>query len=178
MADYPDWFLKLIRSITAKRPRTVAQHILEHGSVTTEELNKLYGYEHPPRAARDLRELGVPLETFRVKNTEGRTIAAYRFGDLSLVRPVTGRVTVPKAFKHQLAEYYGQKCSICNGVFALRELQVDHRIPYEVAGEIDVTERNLAAYMLVCGTCNRSKSWSCEHCKNWLEEKRREICLG
>jgi len=30
--------------------------------------------------------------------------------------------------------------------------------------------------MLLCGTCNRAKSWSCEHCPNWKEERNPEIC--
>ena len=32
--------------------------------------------------------------------------------------------------------------------------------------------------MLLCGECNRSKSWVCEHCANWLELKRPEICAS
>ena len=30
--------------------------------------------------------------------------------------------------------------------------------------------------MLLCGSANRAKSWSCEHCVNWLELKQPEIC--
>ena len=47
-------FVKKLRSITAKRPKTVIDHILEHGFVTTEDLSQLYGYDHAPRAARDV----------------------------------------------------------------------------------------------------------------------------
>lgn len=39
------------------------------------------GYEHAPRAARDVRELGIPLETYKIKDSTGKSIAAYRFGD-------------------------------------------------------------------------------------------------
>ena len=77
----PADFLKKLKSVTAKRPRTVIQHILKHGSITTEELSELYGYDHAPRAARDVRELGIPLVTFRVEGKSGRKIASYRFGD-------------------------------------------------------------------------------------------------
>jgi len=31
-------------------------------------------------------------------------------------------------------------------------------------------------FMLLCGSANRAKSWSCEHCVNWLELKKAEIC--
>ena len=38
---YPKEFLALCQSVTAKRPRTVITHILEHGQITTEELKNL-----------------------------------------------------------------------------------------------------------------------------------------
>lgn len=65
---------QLLDKISNKRARIVIEHILKHGLVTTEELEQQYGYKHPPRAARDVRESGIPLETFRVKNKEGRSI--------------------------------------------------------------------------------------------------------
>lgn len=66
MINYPKEFLDLLNSVTAKRPRTVIQHILESGFITSEELKNKYGYNHPPRAARDVREYGIPLVTYRV----------------------------------------------------------------------------------------------------------------
>jgi len=59
--DYPKEFLDLINGVEAKRPRTVIQHILKHGHITSQELKDLYGYNHPPRAVRDVREHGIPL---------------------------------------------------------------------------------------------------------------------
>ncbi|EDX75007.1 hypothetical protein MC7420_881 [Coleofasciculus chthonoplastes PCC 7420] len=79
----PDDFIKICQSVTAKRPRSVIDHIMQYGFVTTEELKETYGYNHPPRAARDVRELGIPLKTFRVTGSDGRKIAAYKFGDIS-----------------------------------------------------------------------------------------------
>ena len=35
--------------VLAKRAKTVIDHILKHGHITTEELKNLYGYDHPPR---------------------------------------------------------------------------------------------------------------------------------
>lgn len=86
LQQLPDDFLKLCRSITAKRPKTVIDHILQHGFISTEELKEVYGYSHPPRAARDVRENGIPLETFYITGSNGRKIAAYRFGDVSKAR--------------------------------------------------------------------------------------------
>jgi hypothetical protein len=169
---------KLLKRITNKRARIVIEHILENGFVTTEQLEKKYGYNHPPRAARDVRELGIPLETFRVKDTEGRSIAAYRFGDMSKIQQsrLGGRRTFPKQFRDELYTQNRGKCSICNGSFEQRYLQVDHRVPYEVAGDIQ-DDLNPKDFMLVCGSCNRAKSWSCEHCANWQSEKSSQVCL-
>jgi hypothetical protein len=62
----PPEFLKRLRAVKNKRPRTVIRHIIRRGYITTEELKAKYGYDHPPRAARDVRDEGIPLETFRV----------------------------------------------------------------------------------------------------------------
>lgn len=168
----------LLESVSSKRARIVIKHILEHGFVTTEELKKL-GYDHPPRAARDVREAGIPLETFRVQSSEGRSIAAYRFGDLSTVRAerIQGRKTFPKKLKRELYELSHGKCAICSGKFEARYLQIDHRVPYEVAGNLLGSEWNTDHYMLLCGSCNRAKSWSCEHCANWSRDKLVQVCL-
>lgn len=66
MLDLPQTFIDLCQSVTAKRPKTVINHILEYGFITTEELKVRYGYNHPPRAVRDVREHGIAIETFRV----------------------------------------------------------------------------------------------------------------
>jgi len=62
----PKQFVALCKKVTAKRPRTVIEHILEHGFITTEELKEKYGYNHPPRAARDVKESGIPIEMFHL----------------------------------------------------------------------------------------------------------------
>ena len=63
MTEYPQAFLDLLHSVTAKRPKTVIDHILAHGCITTQELQEVYGYDHPPRAIRDVREYGIPIVT-------------------------------------------------------------------------------------------------------------------
>lgn len=168
----PQAFLDKLNAVTNKRARIVIDHILQHGSISTQELKDLYGYNHPPRAAKDVRDEGIPLETFKIKGADGRSIAAYRFGDVSafIVGREGGRKPFSRALKHQLYQQGEGKCAICSGKFELRELQIDHRIPYEIGGDPDHGEENLAAFMLVCGSCNRAKSWSCEHCPNWVEK--------
>ena len=175
--ELPADFLALLASVTAKRPKTVIDHILKYGHVTTEELQNIYGYEHPPRAAQDVRDQGIPLETFKVTNAQRRSIAAYRFGDPSAVRGgvLAGRMVIPKEFKKALAELHGKRCGICLTNMESRYLQVDHRIPFQVGGD-DQGERRVGDYMLLCGSCNRAKSWSCEHCPNFLKIHDPEIC--
>lgn len=178
MSEYPKEFLDLLESVTAKRPRTVIKHILEHGFITSEELKDTYGYNHPPRAVRDVREYGIPLITYRVTGTNGRSIAAYKFGDPSDVKnslsKAAGRTVLSKALKQALIEKYGSKCFVYLETMDESVLQVDHRIPYEIGGEHD--EKDLDYYMLLSPSANRAKSWTCEHCENW-ERKDSSFCL-
>jgi hypothetical protein len=176
--DLPEEFLELCRSVKSKRPRTVIEHIIEHGFITTEELKEKYGYNHPPRAARDVREQGIPLETFRIIANDGRSIAAYKFADLSKTRAdkLSGRTVISKAFKQKLIEHYGSRCAIHSDILDERYLQIDHRVPFLVAGDVQPAERNVEDYMLLCGSANRAKSWSCEHCINGIDLKDETIC--
>lgn len=170
--ELPAEFIEFLRQVKGKRSKIVINHILEHGYVTTEDLDKIYGYKHPPRAVRDVREQGVPIETFQVENIDGQRIVAYRFGnpsDMSSAK-IGGRQNIPKQFKENLLQIRGNKCAICNTHYTARLLQIDHRIPYEIAGEIISSNRNPDDYMLLCGSCNRAKSWSCENCSNFKDQ--------
>ena len=173
----PKEFLELLNSVTAKRPKTVIDHILKHGQITTEELKDVYGYNHPPRAIRDVREQGIPLETFKVKGNDGRSIAAYRFGDPREVRntQLSGRTAFTNSLKKKMVEQYGSKCYISLIELPERDLQIDHRVPFEIAGEND-NSNNPNDYMLLSASCNRLKSWACENCPNW-RQKEIAVCL-
>jgi hypothetical protein len=179
MDKLPKAFIELCKSVTAKRPKTVIDHILEHGFITTEQLKDVYGYDHPPRAIRDVREHGIPLETYRVVGANGRKIGAYRFGDTKAKRlkRFSGRTGLSKKLKDALVEKYGCKCFIYLEEIPSSELQIDHRIPYEVAGD-DQDDLNLDDFMLLSGSANRAKSWSCEQCDNWNNAKDRKVCLS
>lgn len=168
--------LKKIINKLGKRARLVVELILKQGYVTTEDLQKR-GYEHPPRAVRDVRESGIPIETFYVTSPEtGRRIAAYKLGDLTLLRNKLGRKVIPKRIKIELYKNSGGRCFICYGRFAPQYLQVDHRIPYEITGGIENLKGDIKNYMLLCSSCNRAKSWTCEHCTNWLKDKSVDKC--
>jgi hypothetical protein len=155
-----------IAAVTAKRARTFLDHVLKHGKVTTDELKRVYGYSHPPRAARDVREEGIPLLTTSEPGPDGRAMAVYTIDEsVQFYSTKAGRRAFPKSLKDALLARDGERCALCGGRFPPGALQVDHRIPYEVGGDADTIDG--ADFMLVCGSCNRAKSWSCEHCPNW-----------
>lgn len=173
----PKWFTNKVKAVSAKRAKTVIDHILQHGHITTEELKNIYGYDHPPRAARDVREQGIPLDTFRIHDSQGKSIGAYRFGDPSKIRNgiLSGRKVFSKDFKMLLVDRTGCRCSVCFTSYQARYLQVDHKVPFEIRGEGE-KENTPEKFQLVCGSCNRAKSWSCEHCINWKEQRDVKIC--
>lgn len=176
MPEYSKEFLELLHSVTAKRPKTVIDHILQHGFITTEQLKDVYGYSHPPRAVRDVKEYGIPIETYRVTAADGRKIAAYKFGnsEQSRFNKISGRTGFSKAIKEQLIAKYGCKCFIYQETINERDLQIDHRVPFEIDGD---NETYVESFMLLSSSANRAKSWSCEHCENW-QQKDRQICLS
>lgn len=145
-----DNFYNRCLSITSKRPRTVIMHILKYGFITTEDLSDLYGYDHPPRAIRDVRENGIPLITSKVKSSKtGRFIGAYRFGDESdvIAGRIGGRKAFSKKFKDELIMHYGEMSTLNKEKIDARYLQIDHRIPYEISG--NTSDEDVRDYMLL-----------------------------
>ncbi|WOI85982.1 HNH endonuclease signature motif containing protein [Rhodococcus qingshengii] len=155
----------------SKRAAIVRDHILEHGSVTTQTLTVEYGYGHPPRARGDLQDAGVGVGS-RMINVDGKRMAEYYFTGAAN-KNAAGRVVIPKPFSDQLKEEFGFKCAICAGVFAGRELQADHRVPFMIGG--DKPSFEIEDFMPLCASDNRAKSWSCEHCVNW-DKRDVEMC--
>ena len=178
MADLSQEFLAALSKVTGKRSRAVIDHILQHGHVTTGELKDIYGYNHAARAPRDVREEGIPLETFFLKGADGRRMAAYKFADLSKIErhKLGGRQVFSKSLKKNLYSKQNGLCAICSQTYESLYLQVDHRVPYEVAGDDVAYQSNEPAFMLVCASCQRSKSWTCEHCENWKATKDPRAC--
>jgi hypothetical protein len=175
----PPEFLNLLEAVTGKRPRTVVEHILKYGYITTEDLREQYGYDDPRRAIQDARDQGIPIISYRVQSSTGKSIAAYKFnlGGGTNEGNIGGRQGFSKKFKNSLLEVYGNHCALCNGVFSPRELQIDHRVPYKIAQDSAPAVSGTIGYMLLCGSCNRKKSWACEHCPNWIVEDEK-ICLS
>lgn len=115
--NLPEDFKKVLDNVTNKRARFVIDTILEKGFCSTEDL-KNGGYEHAPRAARDVRELGIPLDTFKIKDSLGKNIAAYKFGDWETAKKtnqlakVSGRTQLTEKLKSALLKRYGSKCNL------------------------------------------------------------------
>lgn len=167
---YPPEFLQKLKQVKGKRAQTVIDLILKNGKVTTEDLEEA-GYQHAPRAVRDVRELGIPIITKRTKGKNGKNIAVYTFGNPNEVQDIiskkSGRTVQLDKIRHALVEKYGSRCAIYLEDMPEKELQVDHRIPFEIGGEQDLS--NLDAFMLLSPSANRKKSWACEHCLNWTK---------
>lgn len=167
--------LNKLLEILPKRPRTVLEKLLKNGSVSTYDLGQL-GYDQPPRAAQDLKEHGVKLTTTFGKHPKsGARMAIYSLADQKIedIEKFKGRSAFPKHFRNKLFEAHGSKCNLCGEKCAVGVLQIDHRIPFIIAGQEE--QLNIPDYQPLCGSHQRLKSWACEHCPNLLDKKK-EVC--
>ena len=179
MKSPPKSLVRLCESVSAKRPKTILKHLLKYGRITSQEIKDRYGYNHPPRAIRDVREQGIPIETFRVEGADGRKIAAYRFGrtNVAKYKKNQGRTHLSKKIKDALISKHGCRCFIYLERMDKEFLQVDHRIPFEIGGDLPSgAVANYENFMLLCASANRAKSWSCENCDNFKDEKDPSVC--
>ena len=176
--DVDPRIVEVAQMVTDKRPRTVIDHLIQHGTVNSEELQELYGYTHPPRAVRDVREAGIPIETEMIVSARtGRRIAEYRFGDPSelVYGRHLGRRALPASLKMRLIEEFGEVDGITGQKVPARNLQVDHRVPYEIAG--DSSEPfDWADFMLLDASMQRTKAFTCSECPNMNEGRDVSVC--
>lgn len=152
-----DFVKKVLKSDKiSRRGKKVLNFLLEHGSITTLDIANM-GYDHPPRAIRDVRDAGIPLITKMETDANKKRHAKYIFGKAADIKEnmIQGRVTFPKSFKTKLLKIQGNRCAICNQVFAPEYLQIDHRVPYDYDGNPE--ELDTKDYMLLCAECNRIK---------------------
>ncbi len=169
--ELPKDFIEVLKGVKNKRAKFVIDTILKKGYCSTEDL-KEGGYEHAPRAARDVRELGIPLDTFKLKDSNGKHIAAYKFGNweenkqANQLAKTSGRTQLAENLKKELLEKYGARCNLYGEEYPARLLQLDHRIPYEIGGN-PTDMMDMDRFMLLSPSANRDKSWACEHCYNW-----------
>jgi 5-methylcytosine-specific restriction endonuclease McrA len=169
MNEFPPELLSLIAGVKNKRAKIVLDGIVANGGISTDELKEI-GYNQAPRAAADVRELGIQLKTTMVKNSAGKRMARYTFADKPLEANKVGRQQVPKKTRDALIADSQGKCDVCG---SSNNLQIDHKIPYIIAGESD--KQQVEPFQVLCGSCNRTKSWNCEHCEN-VTRKDPAVC--
>lgn len=145
----------------SKRARDVARIILEQGSCTTSDIEKL-GYKHAPRAVGDLRDSGVQVVKEMEAYVDADTHTKKRRARYTIQGVVPG-----KKSRHSISKKTADavkasgKCEVCG---APPPLQVDHRVPFEIGGER--YPHVISDLMPLCPSCNRTKSWACEGCLN------------
>jgi hypothetical protein len=173
--DLIDYIDKVI-PVASLRARYVIKKILKDGVVNSESIRNR-GYVHGARAVGDVRDQGIPLQTKNIKSSKGKSIAQYTFGKATEIKyhKFGGRVSFPKTLKKTLIEETGLICGISKQKLPIADLQIDHRIPYYISGDIS-GERNIEDFMLLSRSMQRSKSWACENCKNILEYFKVETC--
>jgi hypothetical protein len=165
---------KVISGGGSKRAADVLKVMLDKGSISTDEINDL-GYNHPPRAIGDVRDAGVPVITGSgTSPRSGRRMAIYSLGIAADIQEgrVGGRSALPKKFKVALVVRYGSVDCITGARLDERVLQIDHRVPYRIAGDAGLSDHNVEVYMLLDASSQRAKSWSCENCPNMLPANR------
>lgn len=168
---------KVIADGKNKRAIAVLKALLDKGSITTDELNEM-GYNHPPRAVGDVRDAGIPIVTGSATSEKtGRRMAVYSFGDPEMIQQgrVGGRSAFPKTFKPALIKRYGSIDCITGATLDPKVLQIDHRIPYRIAGDAGLEDHDVEEYMLLDASSQRAKSWACEHCRN-MDIRDEAIC--
>lgn len=175
--DLDDLIVDEMLDRTSGRSRYVVEQILEHGYVTTAKLAEL-GYEHPPRAAADVRDKGIPLLTI-MKYLDGKKVAHYVFPDPleTLDQSASGRTAISKRFRNDVIGHYGELDIFTGTVMSTRDLQIDHRIPFRISGD-PKQPFNVTDFMPVSAPMNRAKSWECEACPNWelRSQSTCEVC--
>ena len=158
------------RGHASKRAHDVAHIIFENGSCTTTDIESL-GYKHAPRAVGDLRDAGIEVSKTMEQYVEQPSGAKKRRARYFISGTTDGKVSrhpFSRAFT-QVVKVSGH-CEVCG---ALPPLQIDHRVPFEIGGER--FPHQAEDFMPLCPSCNRSKSWACEHCPN-REVKDIAVC--
>ena len=164
-------FYDKLQSVSGKRARFVIDKIMETGSCSTEDL-KNAGYEHAPRAKRDVVEAGIPIIKENGTDASGRRMAVYKFGDYeeykqgNSIAKTRGRNNLTDKLKQALINESGNKCALYGEEYDETLLQTDHRVPFEIGGD-PVDMMDTSHFMLLSPSANRAKCWACEHCANW-----------
>lgn len=152
-----------IEAVSNKRARLVLDHILENGTITADDIQSA-GYREHRRAVMDCRDLGFVMKRVKSPGLRAGMWTLDLEADERTKRE--GRHSFTKTFRQEMVRLAQSRCQACGTKESMRALQIDHRIPYEIdPGSGDEVPDE---YQVLCGSCNRSKSWTCEtECPNW-----------
>lgn len=169
-------YIRDVLTVCSARAAFIINQIIEYGSIDSEKIRNT-GYVHGARAVGDVRDNGIPIVTNKIKSSDNRTIAKYTFGPAADIKKhkFGGRIQFPSSLKAKLIARDGLFCAISEQPLPKNELQIDHRVPYYISGDI-TRERNPADFMLLSKSLQRSKSWDCEQCENLKVHFKIEIC--
>lgn len=154
------------------RARKVLEMLVHTGDEVTTSDMQAVGLSDPASAVRDLNDKGIRMtkRMIRVRTENGvRSFASYwvlTAEEAGASDQLDGRVNIPVTFRRALYEAWGYRCAMCMTVFPSRQLQPDHRVPFRVAGDVQV--HDIADFMPLCGSHNRQKSFDCERCPNYV----------
>ncbi len=159
------------------RAQKMLRWLLEHGSISTYDIEKLE-YGHPPRVAQDLKDAGIIIKRIWGQHPEtGNRMGIYVLGAEAPITKNTfsGRKALSRNLENQIYEHYGIRCNMDAFEHGKRALQADHRIPYLVGGDPD--RFDVSDWQLLCGSHQQRKKHECENCDN-MKIKEVEICNG
>jgi hypothetical protein len=174
----PEDVLAYAAKITKRRARLTIDAILDRGFITTEQIRGEIGQKQPPRAAQDAREAGLPLLNHNFTMPDGTKHSYYVFDldDALDEGRLLGRKKPTKLFKKEMIRRYGRIHAFTGEPLPERVLQIDHRVPYAVAGD-SADGLSVDDFMFLDAEYQRRKSASCEKCTNF-EDKDADVCRG
>ncbi len=158
-------YVELVYPYATKRAKWAIDELLSNGSLTSSEMLE-FGHMHPARVICDVRDQGIPVETTTIFE-QGKRYASYKLGKAKDINRAKfgGRKTIPTCIKHILVARNGMQCQLSKATLQSTDLEVDHRIPFALAGE-PKHPKCPSNYMLLSRSMQMKKSKECAGCPN------------
>lgn len=149
--------------------------MLSNGALTSSEMLS-FGHMHPARVIGDVRDQGIPVKTTTIFE-QGKRYASYTLGKARDINRVKfgGRKAIPSYIKDMLVARSGMRCQLSEATLENTDLEVDHRIPFALAGE-PVHPKCPTNYMLLSRSMQMKKSKECAGCPNLKKLKSVDNC--
>lgn len=151
------------------RAKAAADLLMEKGVITKYDFEETHvPVSQAPRAIRDLKDHGIPIETLRkISVPQAKTkVNRYTLGSIDNINTSMryGRMYDPTGMKEKLAKLHGDVCVFCGKKLTAKDRELDHKLPVNIFGDLSPVERlNPDNYQLVCRGCNRLKREATSH---------------